>query len=245
MRHMDREQRVDLHTHTFLSDGALVPSDHVRQAVVLGYGAIAITDHADASNMEFLLSALRRFAEQQAEDYSLVFISGIELTHVAPRNIAPLSRRAKELGAGLVVVHGETLVEPVVPGTNAAAVACPDVDILSHPGLITVAEACQAAANGIYLEITSRRRAGRYDRSGHGPARRGGCRAEPRRGGGGHGDEPMGARRAGTGTLGGPAARLRKHDYRMSLRAGAIPAKQSPARIGGDCVDEASDASLE
>jgi putative hydrolase len=154
---MDREQRVDLHTHTFLSDGALVPSDHLRQAVVLGYGAIAITDHADASNMEFLLSALRRFAEQQAEDYSLVFISGIELTHVAPRNIAPLSRRAKELGAGLVVVHGETLVEPVVPGTNAAAVACPDVDILSHPGLITVAEACQAAANGIYLEITSRR----------------------------------------------------------------------------------------
>jgi histidinol phosphatase-like PHP family hydrolase len=157
MRHMDREQRVDLHTHTFLSDGALVPSDHVRCAVVRGYGAIAITDHADASNIEFLLTALRRFAEQQAEDYPLVFISGVELTHVAPRSIAPLSRRAKELGAGLVVVHGETLVEPVAPGTNAAAVACPDVDILAHPGMITLEEARQAVANGIYLEITSRR----------------------------------------------------------------------------------------
>ena len=154
---MDPEKRVDLHTHTFFSDGALVPSEHLRRAAVRGYGAIAITDHADASNMEFLLSALRRFAEQQAGDYPLVFIAGIELTHVAPRSIAPLARQAKALGAGLVVVHGETLVEPVAPGTNAAAVACPDVDILSHPGLVTVDEARQAAANGIYLEITSRR----------------------------------------------------------------------------------------
>jgi histidinol phosphatase-like PHP family hydrolase len=154
---MDREKRVDLHTHTFFSDGVLVPSEHVRRAVVVGYGAIAITDHADASNVEFLLDALRRFAEQQADDYPLVFIPGIELTHVAPRSIAPLSRRAKALGAALVVVHGETLVEPVAPGTNAAAVACPDVDILSHPGLVTLEEARQAAENGIYLEITSRR----------------------------------------------------------------------------------------
>ena len=157
MRDMDREQRVDLHTHTFFSDGALLPSEQLRRAVAMGYGAIAITDHADASNMELLLTALRRFAEQQADDYPLVFIPGVELTHVAPGSIAPLSRRAKELGAGLVVVHGETLVEPVAPGTNAAAVACPDVDILSHPGLITVGEARLAAANGVYLEITSRR----------------------------------------------------------------------------------------
>lgn len=157
MRDMDPEKRVDLHTHTFFSDGVLVPSEHVRRALVRGYGAIAITDHADASNMEFLLDALRHFAEQQANDYPLVFVPGIELTHVAPRSIAPLSRRAKALGAALVVVHGETLVEPVAPGTNAAAVACPDVDILAHPGLITLDEARQAAENGIYLEITSRR----------------------------------------------------------------------------------------
>jgi putative hydrolase len=154
---MDREQRVDLHTHTFLSDGVLLPSDQLRRAVVAGYGAIAITDHADASNTELLLTALRRFAERQADDFALAFIPGIELTHVAPGSIARLARWAKDLGAGLVVVHGETLVEPVVPGTNAAAVACPDVDILAHPGLISVDEARQAAANGIYLEITSRR----------------------------------------------------------------------------------------
>ena len=35
-----------------------------------------------------------------------------------------------------VVVHGETLVEPVEPGTNRAAVSCPEVDILAHPGCL-------------------------------------------------------------------------------------------------------------
>jgi histidinol phosphatase-like PHP family hydrolase len=153
---MDPNKRIDLHTHTFLSDGVLLPSEQLRRAVVKGYGAIAITDHADASNVEDLLRRLLRFAQDQREDFSLVFLPGIELTHVAPRSVAPLARRAKELGAALVVVHGETIVEPVAPGTNAAAVACPDVDVLAHPGMITLEEARQAAANGVYLEITSR-----------------------------------------------------------------------------------------
>jgi len=60
------------------------------------------------------------------------------------------------LGAGLVVVHGETISEPVRPGTNRAAVECPAVDILAHPGFITLEEARLAAENDIYLEITSR-----------------------------------------------------------------------------------------
>jgi putative hydrolase len=153
---MKPNQRIDLHTHSFFSDGALLPSEHLRRAVVKGHGAMAITDHADASNLEDLLGRLLHFAHQQRDDFPLVFIPGVELTHVAPRSIAPLARRAKELGAALVVVHGETIVEPVAPGTNAAAVACPDVDILAHPGLITLEEAQQAAANGVYLELSAR-----------------------------------------------------------------------------------------
>jgi putative hydrolase len=149
-------QRIDLHTHSFFSDGALLPSEQLRRALVKGYAAIAITDHADASNMESLLESLLRFAREQRGDFDLVFIPGVELTHVAPQSIAPLAQRARSLGAALVVVHGETIVEPVAPGTNAAACACPDVDILAHPGLITLEEARQAAANGVYLEITSR-----------------------------------------------------------------------------------------
>lgn len=153
---MNPEQRIDLHTHSFFSDGVLLPSEQLRRAVVTGHAALAITDHADASNLEDLLARLLRFARQQRDDFPLVFIPGVELTHVAPQSIASLAQRAKELGAALVVVHGETIVEPVAAGTNAAAVACPDVDILAHPGLITTQEARQASANGIYLEISSR-----------------------------------------------------------------------------------------
>ena len=152
---MTDAKRIDLHVHSFLSDGVLLPSDLLRRVVVKGYRAIAITDHADASNMEELVTSLVRFARQQEGDFPLTFIPGIELTHVAPRSITPLAQRAKALGAGLVLVHGETISEPVRPGTNRAAVECPAVDLLAHPGLITPEEARSAAENDIYLEITS------------------------------------------------------------------------------------------
>jgi histidinol phosphatase-like PHP family hydrolase len=135
----------------------LLPSELLRRAVVKGYAALAITDHADASNLEGLLRSLLRLVRQQTDDFGLLFIPGVELTHVAPQSIAPLAAQARALGARLVLVHGETIVEPVAPGTNAAAVSCPDVDILAHPGLVSLEEARQAADNGVYLEITSRR----------------------------------------------------------------------------------------
>lgn len=54
------------------------------------------------------------------------------------------------------MVHGETLVEPVAPGTNRAAIDAPDVDVLAHPGMITVEEARDAAARGCLVEITTK-----------------------------------------------------------------------------------------
>lgn len=153
---MDPTMRIDLHTHSFFSDGALLPSEQMRRAMAKGHAALAITDHADASNLEDLLAKLIKFAQIQRDDFPVIFLPGVELTHVAPRSIAPLARRAKELGAGIVVVHGETLVEPVAPGTNAAAVDCPYVDILAHPGFVTLEEARQAVAHGVHLEITAR-----------------------------------------------------------------------------------------
>lgn len=154
---MSEKQRIDLHTHTTFSDGALLPSELLRRAAVMGHRALAITDHADASNLDELIASLLRLRQEQAHDWELAFLIGVELTHVAPSSIAALARRAKRLGADLVVVHGETIVEPVAPGTNQAAIACPDVDLLAHPGFLTLAEARLAAERGCLIELTSRR----------------------------------------------------------------------------------------
>jgi histidinol phosphatase-like PHP family hydrolase len=54
-------------------------------------------------------------------------------------------------------VHGETIAEPVEPGTNLAAVSTPEVDILAHPGLLTEEEAEFARKNGVYLELSSKK----------------------------------------------------------------------------------------
>jgi putative hydrolase len=153
---MDDNKRIDLHTHSFFSDGALLPSEMLRRVEVMGYGALAITDHADASNLDELASQLARFLREGMAGFTIAFIPGVELTHVPPIQIPRLARRARQLGARLVVVHGETPVEPVAPGTNRAAVECPDVDILAHPGFITEEEAALAAANGVALELSAR-----------------------------------------------------------------------------------------
>ena len=49
------------------------------------------------------------------------------------------------------------LPKPVVEGTNLASVSSPNVDILAHPGLITLEEARIAAANGVFLEVSGRK----------------------------------------------------------------------------------------
>jgi len=152
---MMRANRIDFHTHTFLSDGELLPSELLRRAAVLGHKALAITDHADATNLSFLIESLLPLLNQPG--YGLELVVGVELTHVPPENIARLARRAKQLGAEIVVVHGETIVEPVAAGTNLAAVESVDVDVLAHPGMLTADEARLAAERGCYIEITSRK----------------------------------------------------------------------------------------
>lgn len=154
---MTESQRIDFHVHSFFSDGALLPSEILRRAAAMDYRALAITDHADASNLDELVRRLVRFAGLQRGDFALEFLVGVELTHVAPSSIAPLARRARELGADIVLVHGETPVEPVVPGTNRAAAECPEVDLLAHPGFLTPEEATIAVEHDIVLELTSRR----------------------------------------------------------------------------------------
>jgi len=146
---------IDFHTHTFLSDGLLIPSELVRRAANIGYRAIGLTDHVDASNLDLVLPRILNVAAQLNRFQETFVIPGVELTHVPPGQIPELVAEARQMGAVLVVCHGESPVEPVAVGTNKAALAA-NVDILAHPGFIALEEAHLAAANGVCLEITSR-----------------------------------------------------------------------------------------
>ncbi|MFH1395347.1 MAG: histidinol phosphate phosphatase domain-containing protein, partial [Candidatus Omnitrophota bacterium] len=111
---------IDLHTHTFLSDGALIPSELVRRAQVAGLTAIAITDHIDHSNIDMVLPAIIKVSEVLNQYWDIVVIPGVEITHVPIEVFPELTLYARKMGAKIVVAHGESSVEPVLPGTNAA-----------------------------------------------------------------------------------------------------------------------------
>ncbi len=147
---------IDLHMHSIFSDGELIPSEVVSRALAVGYTHLAITDHVDPSNLEFVVARIVRVCRELAGKVGAAVYPGVEITHVPPRLIEPLAVQARELGAKVVVVHGETIVEPVPRGSNRAAIEA-GVDILAHPGLITEDEVRLAKRRGVLLEITARR----------------------------------------------------------------------------------------
>jgi len=146
---------IDLHTHSILSDGALLPAELARRAYVKGYRVLGISDHVDYSNVDFVVPRLVEACESGTNYDGLEVMPGAEVTHVPPKGITRLVERARELGARFVIVHGETLAEPVAPGTNRAGVEA-RADILAHPGLISEEDAELAARLGVLLEITAK-----------------------------------------------------------------------------------------
>ena len=147
----------DFHTHTFLSDGELSPVELIRRAIVVGYRVLAITDHVGPGNMEFILKTLIADCEMASNRWDILALPGVEITHTPTEDIDRLAKECRRLGAVVVNVHGETITEPVIEGTNLAAVSSEQVDILAHPGLITLDEARVAADNGVFLEVSGRR----------------------------------------------------------------------------------------
>jgi len=148
---------IDLHTHTVFSDGVLVPAELARRCQTQGYRALVISDHCDPSNLDAVLDALARFCEEVAGAYAeMEILPGCELTHVPPVLMAEMVERAREAGAEVVLVHGETIVEPVAPGTNRAAIEA-GCDVVAHPGLISLEDAALAAEQGVLLEISGRK----------------------------------------------------------------------------------------
>jgi len=148
---------IDFHSHTLFSDGALSPSEHVRRAFVNGYKVIGLTDHVDYSNIEFVYTSLKQFTDtMKKSEWDIIVIPGVEITHVPTAKIEKIIQKAKDLKIPLIIVHGETPVEPVEVGTNRAAIES-GADIVAHPGLITEEDIKRAVELGVTLEITARK----------------------------------------------------------------------------------------
>ncbi len=147
---------LDPHTHSFLSDGVLLPEELVRRAEDAGYLGLGITDHAGISNIADILPALVRLCESLVGLTAMVVLPGVELTHLRPELFGKAVEIARDAGAKIVVAHGETIVEPVLPGTNGAAILA-GVDVLAHPGLISSEDSALAAERGVRLEISGRK----------------------------------------------------------------------------------------
>ena len=148
---------LDFHSHTFLSDGVLSPAELAQRAFAAGYRAIAITDHVGYANYGYVCEALLRECAVVNRETPLTALAGVEITHVAPGALGALAERCKAAGAQVVAVHGETITEPVPPGTNAAAAECGAVDVLAHPGLLTAADARVGKERGLFFELSARK----------------------------------------------------------------------------------------
>ena len=147
----------DFHTHSFLSDGVLSPVELIRRACIRGYQVIAVTDHVGIGNLELVVKTLVKDCEMTSARWDIMALPGVEITHVPKEDIDMVARAAKGLGAKVVVVHGETVVEPVEPGTNRAAISSSAVDVLAHPGIIRLEDAYLASERGVFLEVSARK----------------------------------------------------------------------------------------
>ncbi|MCX5705115.1 MAG: histidinol phosphate phosphatase domain-containing protein [Candidatus Omnitrophica bacterium] len=145
----------NLHTHSLLSDGCLLPSELAIRFTSAGYKAIAITDHVDYSNIESTVRAILNFTKHWPRNSPIKVLPGVELTHLPLEQFKPLANYARRAGIKVIIGHGETPIEPVIIGTNRAALEA-DIDILAHPGKINDADVKLAKRRGVFLEITSR-----------------------------------------------------------------------------------------
>ena len=146
---------IDLHTHTLFSDGVLLPSELVYRAKFKGYKAIALTDHVDYSTYDYVIPRIIEVSKILQDNYEINVIAGVEITYVPPKLIKDMVGKCKDLGAKIIIVHGETVAETVPAQTNHYAIQA-GIDILAHPGHITKEDVLLAKENNVCLEITTR-----------------------------------------------------------------------------------------
>ena len=125
----------------------------LRYAALAGIrfaGLVLTSDGSNFSRLADMAAQVRRlslYANVEAW-------AGVELCHIPPALLPDAVREAREAGAALVLVHGESISDQVEQGTNFAAVEA-GADIVAHPGLIDAEAASFAAEKGVALEFTS------------------------------------------------------------------------------------------
>ena len=142
---------LDFHVH--IGEHFLL-SEAMRYGRLAGYRGLGLLVRADSSTLPLLLPWLLQTTKHYALYADLEAFPGVELTHIPAALISETVGEARSLGAGLVVVHGETPADTVERGTNLAAIEA-GVDILAHPGCISDADAERAAETGTLLELTT------------------------------------------------------------------------------------------
>lgn len=147
----------DFHIHvSSTGEAGLLPTEAIRLARCAGLRAVGLILRADPSTLSLHLPTLVPLVRTCSLYANIEAFAGVELVHVPPALLPDAVAEARRLGAALVLAHGETIprkpVESVELGTNFAAIEA-GVDILAHPGLITVEDAERAAERGVLLEL--------------------------------------------------------------------------------------------
>lgn len=149
---------IDFHVHISRGESGLLAAEALRYAALAGYRAVGLILRT-SGDVGTHLPALADQVRQLSLYADVEAFLGVELVHVPPALLPDAVSRARQAGARLVLVHGETLAGQVAVGTNLAAVDA-GADILAHPGLVDDQVAACAAEKGVALELTASRRHG-------------------------------------------------------------------------------------
>lgn len=122
-----------------------------------GFIAVGLVVRADQATLPVLLPGLADMVKNASLYAGIEAFAGVELIHVPPALLPDAVAKARELGAALVLGHGEGIpcsaTDTAERGGNLAAIEA-GVDILAHPGLITAEDAARAAERGVLLELS-------------------------------------------------------------------------------------------
>ena len=146
----------DFHIHVAVS-GGLLPAEAMLLARNAGFIAVGLVVRADQATLPVLLPGLADMVKNASLYAGIEAFAGVELIHVPPALLPDAVAKARELGAALVLGHGEGIpcsaTDTAERGGNLAAIEA-GVDILARPGLIPAEDAARAAERGVLLELS-------------------------------------------------------------------------------------------